>query len=254
MSWHVGLGRLWNATVSAMRDRVPGMEFCAVREVQARMALHLHVIVRVPAGSGYVSAESLGAAARAATAAHPVTKEVLGWGQRGVQDREIKPRHTDTPGTMPSESAAAARVVRYVSKALNYSLKDINPGDPTTPTPARVTFILRLREAARFQVRCPKCTGNAADCPGKGHGSLGYSGHTISVSRPTTNRPGWSFSGLTRTALRAQRRAWMEANALDRAGSGLNDVAKVAAEWIRDVFAARMHDAARFQPARAPAN
>lgn len=254
VSWHVGLGRLWNATVSAMRDRVPDMEFCAVREVQARMALHLHVIVRVPAGNAQVTAESLGVAAREATAAHPVTKEGLGWGQRGVQDREIKPRHLDVPGTMPSESVAAARVVRYVSKALNYSLKDIHPGDPTPPTPARVAFILRLREAARYQVLCPKCTGKAADCPGKGHESLGYSGHTISVSRPTTNRAGWSFSRLTRTVLREQRLAWMEANAPDRVGTGLDDAAKVAADWIRDVFAARIHDDARFQPARAPAS
>lgn len=254
VSWHVGLGRLWNATVSVMRDRVLDMEFCAVREVQARMALHLHVIVRIPSGSEHVTAESLGAVARAATAAHPVTGELLVWGQHGVQDREIKSRHMDTPGTLPSESTAAARVVRYVSKALNYSLKDLNPGDPTPPAPTRVAFIQRLREVARFQVRCPKCTDDPADCPSKGHGSLGYSGHTISVSRPTTTRPGWSFSGLNRTVLRAQRRAWMEANAADRVGSGLDDVAKVAAEWIRETFAGRIHDAARFQPVRAPAN
>lgn len=136
VSWHVGLGRLWNATVSAMRDWVPGIEFCAVREAQARMALHVHVIARVPAESGHTTAESLGAAARAATAAHPVTGETLEWGQRGVRDREIVSRHLDIPETLPSESAAA-RVVLYVSKALTYSLKDINPGDSTPPTRAR---------------------------------------------------------------------------------------------------------------------
>ncbi|MEL5992466.1 replication initiator [Microbacterium phosphatis] len=251
VAWHVGLGRLWNASVSAMRDLVPDLEYCAVREVQARMALHMHIIVRVPSTS-LTTAKALGAVARRATAAHPVTGKQVAWGQRGVQDREIKSRHVDAPGTMPSDSAAAARVVRYVSKALNYSLKDINPGDSADPPPERFAFVQRLRKAARFDVRCTKCSGRPGDCAGKAHSSIGYAGHTISISRPTTERPGWSFSGLTRASLREQRRVWMEANASEHVGAGLGDLALFAASWIREELTVRAYDAACSQPARAP--
>jgi hypothetical protein len=252
VSWHLALGRLWNSSVSAMRDIAPDLEFFVVREVQARMAMHLHVIIRVPAAF-HVAADELGRAARAATAAHPVTGEVVEWGQRGVQDREILAIHQDADSAMPSESKAAGRVIRYVSKALGYSLKDVVPGgSDTLPSPERAAFIARLRHAARDVVRCVRCEGRPRDCEARAHDSLGFAGHTVSVSRRTSARPGWSFSALTRTRLREERLAWVQANTSDRTGASADDFSVLIARWIQTELTTRIHDAARATYARAP--
>ncbi|WP_353988629.1 replication initiator [Ruicaihuangia caeni] len=242
VSWHLGLGRLWNSTVMAMRDLAPDLAFFAVREAQARMALHVHALVRVPEAQA-VPAEALGRAARRATAIHPVTRRIVRWGQRGAKDSEIAPMTAlaaealPTEGAPPTESVAASRVARYVSKAVTYSLKDITPGDEASAigaSPLRLEFIRRLHAAARFEVRCPKC-GHAGprNCAARSHSNLGYSGHTVSVSRATPERAGWALTGVTRASLRERRREWMEENAADLLGAGLDHTALNVAEWIQ---------------------
>ncbi|WP_338144008.1 replication initiator [Microbacterium amylolyticum] len=213
--WHGGLSRLWSSSVDAMRRQEPSLEYFVVREVQARMALHAHAIVRVPAGSPS-SAASLGAAARRAEAAHPATGEMMAWGQKGVQDREITARRRHEVDLPVNMSTAATRVISYVSKALNYSLKDITPGQDVAgsdPSPDRLAFVERLRAAARLHVRCKDCPDEGpVNCIRAAHRNLGYGGHTVTMSRPTENRTGWSFSQLTRKQIREERMAWAAAN------------------------------------------
>ncbi|MEP6477911.1 MAG: replication initiator [Rhodoglobus sp.] len=256
VAWHGAVSRLWASSVDAMRRRSPSMEYFVVREVQARMALHLHAVVRVP-DHVPVSAAAMGAAARAATAAHPATGEVVSWGQKGVQDREIQPRRSQEEGVSPDMSTAAARVIGYVSKALNYSLKDIVPGQDAAdsdPSPERFEFVRRLRHAARFQVRCKDCpSSGAADCSKRAHRSLGYGGHTVTMSRPTKRRPGWSFAHLTRKRIREERMAWAAAHWTADDASGIGDDEVWWARYAADMRARRAQEAWESrQHARAP--
>lgn len=227
--WHGALSSLWAASVDAMRRREDMLEYFVVREVQHRLALHVHAVVRVPSSSP-VTASIMGDAARGVVAAHRATGEPMMWGQKGVKDREILPRRSREHGVPPDMSTAAARVISYVSKALNYSLKDVVPGQDSADSSAtveRMDFVRRLREAARFRVRCKDCPeGGAVDCNKRAHESLGYGGHTVTMSRPVRERadnndpgkeraelrPGWSFSKLTRKRLREERTAWAAAN------------------------------------------
>nr|WP_098405884.1 replication initiator [Microbacterium agarici] len=233
--WHGALSRLWRSSVEAMRRRCPDAEYFAVREVQARMALHVHAVVRVPASTS-VDAESMGRAARAATATHPVTDEVVEWGQYGMQDREIRPRLVGSEDVMPDMSRAAARIISYVGKALGYSLKDVTPGvRDGEATLERIEFVKRLRRAARLHVLCPDCPmGRPGDCPRRAHENLGYGGHVVTVSRTTARREGWSLSHLTRTRLREERKAWMEANQPEGRRGGLSDADVKLAFWLAE--------------------
>nr|WP_087131739.1 replication initiator [Microbacterium esteraromaticum] len=232
--WHGALGRLWRSSVVAMRRRCADAEYFAVREVQARMALHLHVVVRVPAWSK-VDAETMGIAARSAAATHPVTGELVQWGKHGVQDREIQAGPSDTEGVTPDLSRAAARIVSYVGKALGYSLKDVIPGSSNAErcAPERIAFLYRLRAAARQTVRCPDCPESGpGQCDRRAHDNLGYGGHVVTVSRPSENREGWSLSHLTRKRLREERRAWMAANRPDDVGGVSAGDIKLS-KWLR---------------------
>lgn len=237
--WHGALGRLWKSA-AAMRRLCPDAEYFAVREVQARMALHLHAVVRVPAWST-TDAETMGHAARSATATHPATGEIVQWGKRGVQDREIRARLAEADDVTPDMSRAAARIVSYVGKALGYSLKDVTPGErDEAATPERVEFVKRLRQMARLGVRCADCPpGGPSDCAQRAHENLGYGGHVVTVSRPTENREGCSLSHLTRKRLRQERMAWMEANRPADVGGGLSYADVRLAEWLAEQAARR---------------
>lgn len=252
--WHGALGRLWKSAAAAMRRLCPDAEYYAVRELQSRMALHVHAVVRVPAWTA-VDAEAMGHAARMATATHPETGEVVEWGKRGVQDREIRARITESDDVTPDMSRAAARIVSYVSKCLAYSTKDITPGErDETATHERVEFVKRMRQAARIGVRCVDCPpGGPSDCPRRAHDNLGYGGHVVTVSRPTEQREGWSLSHLTRKRLREERAAWMEANRPADVGGGLSDGDVRLAEWLAEQAARRAREAwSTRQHARAP--
>lgn len=238
--WHGGLGRLWSSSAKAIRRLVTDAEYFAVREVQARMALHIHTVVRVPVWAN-TDATTLGQAARLATAAHPVTGEIMAWGQRGVQDREIRARVTEAADVSPDVSRAAARIVSYVGKALGYSLKDITPGTSAAGghSSARIAFVLRLRETARLIVRCPECPDSGPrNCSRRAHDNLGFGGHVVTASRTTTNRKGWSLARLTRTRLREERRTWMKANS-PAGEDGLSESQVRLAEWLAEQAAAR---------------
>ncbi|WP_408631131.1 replication initiator [Microbacterium suaedae] len=79
--WHQSLGKLWNVTVGRMRRLVPDMEFYRVLEAQARGALYVHAIVRIPEWSKMTAAELLAEAQAATTVREgvivPTTGEVI---------------------------------------------------------------------------------------------------------------------------------------------------------------------------------
>ena len=101
-----------------------------------------------------------------------------------------------------------ARTIWYLSKALNYVMKDT----------ARAEFGGRNRpweHLARLEVvaRSMRCSVECvpASCPRRVHSSYGARSHVVSASRRTRHRTGWSFTGLTRTVQRQLRRQWIDA-------------------------------------------
>lgn len=202
-------------------------------ETQARLALHAHVVIRVPL-EVEVDAVALGSAARKASARHPLTSERVGWGQMGVADREVLPRHRDQPDTLPDESSSLARTLAYTLKTvINYSLKDVGHGTPDEDaSPDRRQFVFALEQAART-TSCPRCPDAAGHCGARGHRQHGFSGHILAMSRASHARPGWSFSGLTRRHLREERRAWMTVHR-PNAVAGLDATALVVAALVRE--------------------
>lgn len=114
--WNQLSSGLWNATVSRLRRLMPTLEFFAVREVQKRGALHFHVTLRVEATDAWVPAPDVAAEARAARVANSLTSSFAMWGAQ-ADCQEIG-----------ADADETAETIWYVSKALCYSLKDLDSG------------------------------------------------------------------------------------------------------------------------------
>lgn len=186
VAWNRDSGVLWDRTRRRLRDWWPSVEFFVVREWQARGALHLHAIVRI-ARVEAPPAEFLGKTARAASAFSPVDGAEVEWGTQVVCDSF----RADGDG---------AKTIWYLSKALNYVLKDSAREEGASRSWRHVA---RLQDAAR-DMRCrPDCLPR--ECSNRAHERFGARGHVVSASRRTKTRPGWSFTGLTRKIQRQQR-------------------------------------------------
>ncbi len=169
------------------------MEFFIVREWQDRGVLHLHALVRI-ARVEAPTPDGLRDAARDASAFSRIDGAQVVWGDR-ADCQEIR------------AGADARRRIWYVSKALNYVLKDVATGEDVPPV-AVWAHQTRLHEAAR-RMRCSmSCV--PGECTKEVHRRFGSRSHVVSASRRTKNRPGWSFTGLTRTVQRRLRREWFE--------------------------------------------
>jgi hypothetical protein len=164
-----------------------------VREWQERGVLHVHVLLRISRTES-PQAAVLGEAARPAVAASKVDGTVVGWGDQGRCDAF----KADGDG---------ARTIWYLSKALNYVMKDSARAEPGGLNRAWA-HLARIDAAAR-SMRCSvDCV--PPSCSSRVHSSYGARSHVVSASRRTRNRTGWSFTGLTRTVQRRLRREWAE--------------------------------------------
>ena len=191
VAWNRDNGILWTNTVRRIRDRWDSFEFFLVREWQDRGVLHLHVIVRISRHEA-PSPEALKEVARSATATSKIDGVITEWGTQAKCDAF----RADGDG---------AKTIWYLSKALNYVLKDVvlDAGDDS---PEAWRHLARLDQAAK-EMRCkPDCT--RINCSSKVHQRFGARSHVVSASRRTSKRSGWSFSGLTRTVQRRLRLEW----------------------------------------------
>lgn len=196
VAWNRDMGVLWSNTVRRLRDRWASVEFFIVREVQARGVLHTHVLVRI-ARVEAPTAAVLRAAARSAVGFSKIDGSLLEWG-RIADCQQFK-------------TGNAAKTVWYLSKALNYVLKDIviESGEAG----AAWRHLARLNAEARA-TRCSiECVPEA--CRNAMHRRFGMRSHVVSQSRRTKSRPGWSFTGLNRTVQRRLRREWWLAQTAD---------------------------------------
>lgn len=228
--WNYALGKLWNATLAGLRRVAQDFAFAVVREWQARGVLHLHAILRVPAG---LSPLLVARTAQRSTATIR--------GSRYVWGREVQ-------CTTIADSATRARKVGYLAKAVGYSAKSFGESlvDDELSTPAYRGHIKRLDRVAQ-RLRCPRCpTFGPGVCRSAVHSSLGAHGSVVSVSRGTKEARGWSLPGYTRRGLREQRRQWAVEN-------GYDQTVRLSAEqmeYLLDLAVRR--DSGRPDPAQLP--
>lgn len=191
VAWNRDSGLLWDRTRRRLRDRWDSLEYFIVREWQERGVLHVHVLLRVDLAEAPPSAV-LGQAARTATAASKVSGEVVGWGEQS----DCKAFRADGDG---------AKTIWYLSKALNYVMKDTAKAAPEGDTRAW-RHLAALAGAAR-RMRCSSsCVPQ--NCSSAVHDRYGSRSHVVSASRRTRHRTGWSFTGLTRAVQRRLRANW----------------------------------------------
>jgi hypothetical protein len=194
VAWNRDSGVLWDRTRRRIRDRWDSAEYFVVREWQARGVLHVHALVRI-ARVESPTADELGEAARTAVAASNVDGTVVGWGSESKCDAF-------------SADGNGAKTIWYLSKALNYVMKD-TAREGLGGRTAAWSHLAELERAARAMRCSTEC--DPANCVKRVHAQHGARSHVVSASRRTSLRIGWSFTGLTRTVQRHLRRAWMEA-------------------------------------------
>lgn len=178
VAWNRDAGLLWDRTRRRLRDRWASVEFFIVREWQDRGVLHVHVLVRIDRAEGPDSS-ALGAAAQSAVAFSSVDGGAVRWGDQVKCDRF----RADGNG---------ARTIWYLSKALNYLMKDV-AREAGSRAGAVWRHLVRLGAAARAMRCSVECV--PATCTSRTHDRLGARSHVVSASRRTSRRSGWSFSG-----------------------------------------------------------
>jgi hypothetical protein len=219
VAWNRDAGLLWDRTRRRLRDRWDSAEFFLVREWQDRGVLHLHVLVRI-ARAVAPAAKVLGQAARTATAASKIDGSVVEWGEQ-------------VDAALFRADGDGARTIWYLSKALNYVMKDTTRASLGGRGAADAwVHVAALQRAAR-NIRCSLgCVPR--DCDSRVHDRYGSRSHVVSASRRTKNRDGWSFTGLTRTVQRRLRREWF----LSR-DAGAPESAPATPERLLDAAVAR---------------
>lgn len=200
VAWNRDAGVLWDRTRRRMRDRWDSLEYFIVREWQDRGVLHVHAIVRI-ARLEAPTADQLRDAARTATAVSRVDGSIVEWGAQARCDAF-------------RANGDGAKTIWYLSKALNYVLKDVASDSGEVPIDVWLHQVA-LGDAAR-RMRCgTEC--EPQNCSSLVHQRYGSRSQVVSASRRTRNRTGWSFSGLTRTVQRRLRREWWESRLRDEA-------------------------------------
>jgi hypothetical protein len=201
VAWNRDAGVLWDRTRRRMRDRWDSLEYFIVREWQDRGVLHVHALVRI-ARLEAPSQDVLRDAARTAIAVSQVDGTVVEWGAQA----DCKAFRADGDG---------AKTIWYLSKALNYVLKDVASDAGDVPV-AVWRHQVALGDAARRMRRGASC--EPQNCPSLVHKRYGSRSQVVSASRRTRKRSGWSFTGLTRTLQRQLRRAWWESRQSEDGG------------------------------------
>lgn len=198
VAWNRDAGVLWDRTRRRLRDRWDSVEYFIVREWQDRGVLHVHALVRI-ARLEAPSADALRDAARTAVAVSRVDGAVVEWGAQA----DCKAFRADGDG---------AKTIWYLSKALNYVLKDVASDAGEVPVSVW-RHQVALGEAAR-RMRCSRGC-EPQNCSSLVHQRYGSRSQVVSASRRTKHRSGWSFTGLTRTVQRRLRREWWESQQRD---------------------------------------
>ncbi|MFC0680525.1 replication initiator [Lysobacter korlensis] len=198
VAWNRDAGLLWDRTRKRIRDRWESVEFFMVREWQDRGVLHQHALIRIKRPEA-PNPQALREAARTAEAVSRVDGGVVGWGAQ-------------TDAAAFRADGDGAKTIWYLSKALNYVMKDT----ALTAMGGRGSNLAWAHLAALgLAARAMRCSRECApdECASRVHDRYGSRSHVVSASRRTRHRSGWSFTGVTRGLQRRMRAAWAEARA-----------------------------------------
>lgn len=134
------IGKLWNTTLTLLRKKFPDLCFAKVYEWQQRGALHVHVILRIPAADFSGDGDAASLLRECASSA-----TYGGWMYWGSQNdcREIR------------GGASSDKVIGYLKKAVSYVTKDVCEDRPEGES-RNHRHLMMLDVAARM-MRCDKC-------------------------------------------------------------------------------------------------
>lgn len=201
-AWNAATGRLWNRTTTRV-SRAFGLherlQYAGVAEMQARGAVHFHLLLRLPvglAGSFGMQRDSAGRLrARAVereviATTTTVNGDAIRWGQQVVAEV--------IAGPGIEGGRYARRTIGYLVKSVGYVAKDLG-GQGFSSTEHHG----RAMNAGRW-AQCPACASagrvTSRGCRSPRHGAFGYAGWPVRRSR------GWT--ALTFGSMRQARRDW----------------------------------------------
>ena len=214
VAWNYSLGRLWDATRASLSAMYPGTSYAKVVEFQARGALHLHALLRVPVALHitYTSARGrfTGCDALLEVARTTATRSGMRWGREG-DCRTIR------------QVGRRDKSVYYMAKMLTYVTKDAE-GDVGSLFAAARDHYRRLDTAAR-NMRCDGCLHLDEPCGALPHRRWGARSSVLSKSRESRTHLAWS--ALRRLDLRARRAEF--ARQAERLKVALDTFARLAA-------------------------
>lgn len=140
------IGKLWNTTLTLLRKKFPDLCFAKVYEWQQRGALHVHVILRIPAADFSGDGDAASLLKECASSA-----TYGGWMHWGSQNdcREIR------------GGASSDKVIGYLKKAVSYVTKDVCEERPEGESRNR-RHLMMLDVAARMMC-CDRCIKKRRD-------------------------------------------------------------------------------------------
>lgn len=229
------------------------LAYFGVKELQSRVAVHFHTIIRFPAGRGPRTDDEVKSALNGVQIESPDTGETLTWGT------QFDVQHINEKATNKYGHTGHFAMIGYLLGAIRYTIKDAaaHPGHKREGLPFYQGYTDAERDRHRFldlmtaqtYEDCEGCLalGAEAEEPCK---SLRHERYGI-TNRPFMKSGNWSFTGLTRRRLKAERLAWVKAR---RAEQGRPMIPAADAEavramgWVKSLaeHSIRMHETARW--------
>jgi hypothetical protein len=212
VKWNYQVGKLWDASRASLAAAFPGVSYAKVYEFQARGALHVHAIIRIPCDVK-IRHRAVGRVLRGAEALLEVARSTVSGGVRWGREGDCRRiRH----------EGRRNKTVRYMAKMLTYVTKDVGGGLVTSGAVAE--HHARLDDAA-LAMKCDRCGDLAEGCRSLAHRRWGARSSVLSKSRKSQTHLAWS--SLRRMDLKAKRAAW--ARQAERARIALDTLARLCA-------------------------
>lgn len=224
-------GLLWDRTRRKLARLLPGVEFSKVWEMQARLLLHAHVLLRIPQGVP-ADAEKIAGTIMSIRAADKIDGRVWSWGEQS----DVSVLTSGYRAGSLVDDAEMAQVIGYTVKAINYMGKSIGQ----SASSAGYKHVTAMHRAA-LAMRCSRCQPSdvkiGGPCGSPLHRRFGVRSSVITVSRPGASKTGWSYAALTRRAQREARRRYMVEHAGDQDSEAAYQqrmsTAEAAKEYLR---------------------
>lgn len=179
------IGVLWRYTLTYLRRVLPSFDYVVVKEWQARGALHLHVLLRLPPGVVMSELSAAVSGVVGSVSVPSLEKRLLGgdrvwcWGsQFRVDDLGL------VGGSVSVSGGEVSRTVRYVGKVLGYLGKDlVSQVEVAASSGVAEMWVALARQHARLLSQFARDLAYEVSEPGSA-GSAVFMGHPGLLVRP----------------------------------------------------------------------